>query len=61
MKLGRVFAPLANRAVYVDLWPALVGPDRALRKDATSDALHLNGNGYQIWVDLLRPHLEPAD
>jgi lysophospholipase L1-like esterase len=61
-QLNRRYEELAARhgAVYVDLWPALVGPDRALRKDATSDGTHLNGAGYGIWVDILRPHLEPA-
>jgi lysophospholipase L1-like esterase len=46
-------------AVYVDLWHALVGPHRALRKDLTSDGIHLNGAGYRIWVDILRPYLAP--
>ena len=47
-------------AVYLDLWPALVGPDRVLRKDLTGDGIHLNGAGYRIWVDVLRPHLVPV-
>jgi lysophospholipase L1-like esterase len=46
-----------HAAVYVDLWPAFVGPDRALRKDLTGDGTHLNGAGYRVWVDVLRPHL----
>jgi len=46
-------------ATYLDLWPSLVGPDRALRKDVSRDGTHLNGNGYRIWVDILRPHLAP--
>lgn len=46
-----------HHAVYVDLWPAFVGSDRALRKDLTGDGTHLNGAGYRVWVDILRPHL----
>ena len=44
-------------ATWIDLWPAFVGPDRALRKDLTGDSTHLNGEGYRVWVDILRPHL----
>ncbi len=60
--LNRRYEQLAAKhsAVYIDLWPALVGPDRALRKDITSDGIHLKGAGYQIWVDLLRPQLASA-
>jgi lysophospholipase L1-like esterase len=47
-------------AEYLDLWPAFVGPDRALRKDLTGDGTHLNGAGYQVWVDILRPYLAPT-
>ena len=55
--LNRRYVHLATKhgAVYVDLWPALVGPNRALRKDLTSDGTHLNGTGYRIWADILRP------
>ena len=61
-QLNRRYEELATKhgAVYIDLWPGLVGPDRALRKDATSDGTHLNGTGYRIWIDILRPHLAAA-
>jgi len=48
-----------HSAEFIDLWPALVGPDRALRKDLTGDGVHLNGAGYRTWIDILRPHLAP--
>jgi lysophospholipase L1-like esterase len=44
-------------AVFIDLWPSFVGTDRSLRKDLTGDGTHLNGAGYRVWVDILRPHL----
>jgi lysophospholipase L1-like esterase len=44
-------------ATYVDVWPALAGPDGAIRRDLTSDGLHLRGAGYRAWTDVLRPHL----
>ena len=44
---------------YIDLWNALSEADGSLRKDLTFDGLHLNGLGYRIWVDVLRPYLEP--
>jgi lysophospholipase L1-like esterase len=44
-------------ATYIDLWPALADGD-ALRAAYTRDGIHLNGHGYQAWVDVLRPRLE---
>jgi lysophospholipase L1-like esterase len=46
-------------AGYVDLWPALADGD-ALRAAYTRDGIHLNGHGYQAWVDVLRPRLDAA-
>ena len=46
-------------ATYIDLWNGLSGADGSMRKELTFDGLHLNGLGYRIWVDVLRPHLEP--
>lgn len=44
-------------AAYVDVWPALAGPDGAIRRAYTSDGLHLSGEGYRAWAEVLRPHL----
>jgi lysophospholipase L1-like esterase len=46
-------------ATYIDLWNVLSESDRSLRKELTFDGLHLNGLGYRIWADVLRPYLEP--
>lgn len=48
----------AFEAHYLDLWPALATPQRALRKELTPDGLHLNGEGYRVWAGVLRPALE---
>ncbi|QUQ64006.1 GDSL-type esterase/lipase family protein [Kutzneria sp. CA-103260] len=55
-ELNARYAAIAGDA-YVDLWPALADGD-ALRASYTGDGLHLNGHGYQAWVDVLRPRLE---
>jgi lysophospholipase L1-like esterase len=42
---------------YLDLWPALADDDGTLKRRFTLDALHLNGEGYAAWVEMLRPAL----
>lgn len=44
---------------YIDLSNVLSSADGSLRTELTFDGLHLNGLGYSLWVDILRPHLEP--
>ena len=44
---------------YIDLSDVLSEADGSMRKELTFDGLHLNGLGYRIWVDVLRPYLEP--
>lgn len=43
---------------YLDLWPALATESGALRSEFTEDKLHLNGGGYQAWVEVLRPAID---
>lgn len=45
-------------ATWVDLHPHFVEADHGLRDEWTNDHLHLNGAGYLVWRDLLRPFLE---
>ncbi|MBD5200483.1 MAG: sialate O-acetylesterase [Bacteroidales bacterium] len=43
-------------AIYVDLWPALADPATGkLKRNFTNDGLHLTGEGYRAWIDLIRP------
>jgi lysophospholipase L1-like esterase len=46
-------------AIYVDLWPAFAGSDGTIRKELTTEGLHLSVAGYKVWTDILRPHLAP--
>jgi lysophospholipase L1-like esterase len=46
-------------AIYVDLWPAFAGADGAIRKELTTEGLHLSVAGYKVWTDILRPQLAP--
>ena len=43
---------------YLDLWPVLATPEGSLRPELTEDRLHLNGNGYREWVEVLRPIMD---
>ena len=45
-------------AEYIDLWPVLQDAGGNLRSELTNDGLHLNGRGYRIWTDLLKPYVE---
>lgn len=44
-----------NGAVYVDLWPTFADESGKLRKDFTTDGLHLSGAGYKAWAAALSP------
>jgi len=54
----RVIAELTG-STYVDAWPALADSDGALRKEFTTDNLHLSPAGYAAWGRVLRPLLTP--
>ncbi len=48
-----------DRLIVVDIQQAMLGPDGLPKKDLLdNDGLHLSQAGYQIWSDLLRPHLK---
>jgi lysophospholipase L1-like esterase len=47
-------------ATYVDLWPILADERGALRIEYTLDGLHLTGQGYQAWAEVLTPLLAAA-
>lgn len=51
-----------NSAVYIDLWPALVGKDgKKMDRAYTNDGLHLTGAGYQAWASVLAPYVKSDD
>lgn len=42
---------------YLDLYTAFAA-DNAMNPDLTSDGLHLNEDGYDLWADLIRPYMD---
>lgn len=42
---------------YIDLWPAMADKKGSLKKDFTNDGLHLTGEGYRAWTNLLKPYI----
>ena len=51
------FAPTVH-AQWLDLWPALALDDGELNPAYSDDRLHLNEDGYRVWVNELVPALE---
>ncbi len=48
-----------NEGIYkvVDLHSAFIDADGLMRKNLTTDGIHLNEQGYAVWVDLVKPLL----
>lgn len=47
-----------KRAVFVDMWPAMLGADNQPRRELfVADMLHMNEKGYKIWREKLAPVL----
>jgi len=47
-----------RRLSYVDIDKPMIGMDGTPRRDLfRDDGLHLNARGYQLWAELVRPHL----
>ena len=42
---------------YVDIFSSLLDEDGYLLKECSYDGLHLNSNGFEIWVEILKPYL----
>ena len=53
----RQFAPTVY-AHYLDLWPVLAMADGELNTQHSSDRLHLEPSGYEVWCAELVPALE---
>jgi lysophospholipase L1-like esterase len=46
------------KQVFVDVWPAMLGPDGKPRRELfVFDGLHLSAEGYKVWAGLVKPHL----
>lgn len=48
-----------RRCTYVDPWPSMIGADGTPKPELfVEDGLHLTPQGYEVWTDMLRPHLK---
>lgn len=48
-----------NEAVYVDLWPLFADSETGkMKKEYTTDGLHLSGTGYKVWASALKTLIE---
>ena len=56
-RLERLVAGRPDHVHFLDLWPALADADGDLRREYSIDRLHLNGEGYRAWTEVLRPVL----
>lgn len=51
-----------SQLVFIDVWPAMLAENGEPRKELfREDGLHMNDEGYKVWTELLRPHLEGAE
>ena len=48
----------AKNLELVDLYPHFLDKQARLNKIYTHDGLHLNAQGYKLWAEVLRPHLQ---
>ncbi|MDP3147718.1 MAG: GDSL-type esterase/lipase family protein [Ignavibacteria bacterium] len=56
MKLNELIQSIASKRnlTYIDLFSNLKSSDNQLDENYTYDGLHLNGNGYLIWKEIIK-------
>jgi len=58
-ELIRSFATTHPAVTYVSVTKAMLGPDGLPRPDPfVEDRQHLSGAGYDLWTEIVRPHIE---
>ena len=58
-RLIRDYISQDNRLEFIDVLPAMLGPDGQPNPDIyVSDRLHLNAKGYAIWQSIIGPYLD---
>ena len=59
--LVKEFADEEHLVEYVDVFTPMLTPEGEPRGDLlVADKLHLNAEGYKLWTEILRPHLDRA-
>lgn len=53
----RLRAAVAGEAVWIDLYPHFVDDRGSIRDTYSDDDLHLRGEGYAVWRDVIAPHV----
>jgi lysophospholipase L1-like esterase len=52
------YARKKKNLVFIDVFTPMLNSDNEPRKELfTSDGLHLNGAGYELWASIIRPYL----
>jgi peroxiredoxin/lysophospholipase L1-like esterase len=60
-RLIRAFVEMQPNTVFIDVERAMLDPSGQPRAELfVKDMLHMNRAGYEIWTQLVRPHVEPA-
>lgn len=58
-KLIRSYCESNSACVYVDVWPAMLGPDAKPKPEHfVADGQHMTPEGYKVWTELVRPLLK---
>lgn len=63
-RLNEMLVDIAGRndAVYVDLWPVFADEQSGkMKKEYTTDGLHLSGAGYKLWAATVRHLVEQRE
>jgi len=60
MQINRELEAIATEGglVYIDLFTPLATPEHKLNMDYSIDGLHLNGAGYLLWKEIIKPYVE---
>ncbi|HEY5618028.1 MAG TPA: GDSL-type esterase/lipase family protein [Vicinamibacterales bacterium] len=58
-RLLRAIAARSEQITYISVEKAMLGPDKLPRPDLfIGDGQHMTQAGYEIWTDIVRPHLK---
>ena len=59
-QLVKDFARTDRRLEFIDVFKPMLDQQGQVRGELFGpDALHLNRQGYELWRDLIKPHLKP--
>lgn len=59
-KLIKEFIESDKNHEYIDIWPVMIKDGRPDASIFTSDSLHMNEEGYERWIQVMKPVLEKA-